>query len=134
MKNILIIDDSVEILDLLQEMLVKFGYDVRTAEGGVKGLAAYRSAPADVVLLDMFMPDKDGLETLRELRQLDPHARVIAMTGGGSFHDVGILKPASLMGANKLLFKPVTMAELKKAVEETLAEGAKGKGPAGSKA
>ena len=84
-------------------------------------MAAYREAPADVVLLDMFMPEKDGLETLRELRQLDPKVRVIAMTGGGSYHNVGILKPAMLMGASKLLFKPITIGELKTAIEETLA-------------
>jgi len=121
MATVLVIDDSVEMRDLLQEMLKALGHEAREAAGGAQGLASYRDAPADVVLLDMFMPDKDGLETLRELRQLDSHARVIAMTGGGSYHNVGILKPASLLGAGKLLFKPVTMDELRKAIEEVLA-------------
>ena len=121
MNSVLVIDDSIEMRELLQEMIKVLGYAVRAAAGGAQGVAAYREEPADVVILDMFMPDKDGLETLRELRQLDPAVRVIAMTGGGDFHNVGILKPASLMGASRLLFKPITMAELRKAIEAVLA-------------
>jgi len=121
MKSVLVIDDSDEIRELTRQILESFGYDVRQASNGVQGLAVYKAAPADVVLLDMFMPEKDGLETLRELRHFDPNARVIAMTGGGSYHNVGILKPAMLMGACKLLFKPITMAELQNAIEEALA-------------
>ena len=121
MNSVLVIDDSIEMRELLQEMIKVLGYAVRAAAGGAQGVAAYREEPADVVILDRFMPDKDGLETLRELRQLDPAVRVIAMTGGGDFHNVGILKPASLMGASRLLFKPITMAELRKAIEAVLA-------------
>ena len=121
MATVLVIDDSPEIRYLTRRILEMLGYEMREASDGVQGVAAYREAPADVVLLDMFMPEKDGLETLRELRQLDPKVRVIAMTGGGSYHNVGILKPAMLMGASKLLFKPITIGELKTAIEETLA-------------
>lgn len=122
MTTVLVIDDSVEIRELLQQMLKVLGYTTRVADGGAQGLASYREAPADVVLLDMFMPDMDGLETLRKLRQLDPGVRIIAMTGGGAFHNVGILKPASLMGANRLLFKPITMEEMRNAIEAVMAE------------
>ena len=122
MSSVLVIDDSVEIREILQQMLKSLGHESREFEDGAQGVASYRAQRADVVLLDMFMPDKDGLETLRELRQADPDVRVIAMTGGGAFHNVGILKPASLMGARQLLFKPITLAELRNAITAVLAE------------
>ena len=120
MASVLVIDDSTEIRELLCQLLAVLGYEAREVASGAEGIKSYQSAPADVVLLDMFMPDKDGLETLRELQQLDPNIRVIAMTGGGTFKNVGILKPALLLGACKLLYKPVTLAELRAAIEDVL--------------
>lgn len=121
MPRILVIEDSADIRTLIAGMLKPLGFEVREAEDGVQGLQAYREAPADLVLLDMFMPEKDGLETLRELRQLDPGARVVAMTGGGTRNNVNILKSARLLGASALLLKPFTTAQLRAVVTETLA-------------
>ena len=121
MTSVLLIDDDVEIRELLHQVLVSLGYDARTTETGAQGLDAFRASPADVVLLDMFMPDRDGLETLRDLRRINPNVRVIAMTGGGTYKNVGILKPALLLGARKLLYKPVTPTELRDAIEEVMA-------------
>jgi len=121
MTNVLVIDDNVDVRDLLCQLLASLGYQTRVAQDGAQGVKFYQEKPADVVLLDMFMPDKDGLETLRDLLQLDPNIRVIAMTGGGTFKNVGILKPAMLLGARRLLFKPVTLSELRVAIEETMA-------------
>lgn len=121
MTSVLVIDDSEEIRDLLSQILTSLGYVARAAETGMLGVKAFQDAPADVVLLDMFMPDRDGLETLRDLRRISPGVRVIAMTGGGAYKNVGILKPALLLGARKLLYKPVTPTELRDAVEEVMA-------------
>ncbi len=121
MTSVLVIDDNAEIRELLSQILATLGYEARAAETGALGLDAFRAAPADVVLLDMFMPDRDGLETLRDLRQSNPNVRVIAMTGGGAYKNVGILKPALLLGARKLLYKPVTPTELRDAIEEVMA-------------
>ena len=122
MTSILVIDDSPEIRDLIRQVLeTSSDYEVHEASDGVQGLVSYQASPADIVLLDMFMPEKDGLETLRELRQMDPNVRVIAMTGGGTYHNVSILKPAMLMGACKLLFKPITIVELQTAIKDVLA-------------
>jgi two-component system, chemotaxis family, chemotaxis protein CheY len=120
MTSVLVIDDSDEVRSLIGQVLAPLGYEIREAENGVKGLDAYKEAAADVVVLDMFMPEKDGLETLRDLRQFDPNVRVIAMTGGGTHSNMGILKPALLMGAAKLLFKPFTLTELRTVVAEAL--------------
>ncbi|MFZ4395794.1 MAG: response regulator [Kiritimatiellia bacterium] len=121
MASVLVIDDEADIRDLLRELLTVLGYEVRMAENGDQGLKSYLSEPADVVLMDMFMPDKDGLETLRDLLRHDPQARVIAMSGGGTRRNYGILKPASFMGARRMLCKPITVEELQTTVEETLA-------------
>jgi len=121
MTRVLVIDDNAEIREMLIQMLAMLGYEARATETGAQGVEMFRAAPANVVLLDMFMPDRDGLETLRDLRQIDPNVRVVAMTGGGAYKNVGILKPALLLGARKLLYKPVTSTELREAIEEVMA-------------
>jgi CheY-like chemotaxis protein len=82
MANVLVIDDDAGIRFLLHKCLTGDGHDVREAEDGVQGVRQYRADPADLVLCDVFMPRKEGLETIRELRTLDPRARIIAMSGG----------------------------------------------------
>ena len=121
MASVLIIDDSAEMREVLRLLLISLGHKVIEAESGAQGLRAYQTDPADVVLLDIFMPDKDGLETLRDLLQHDPNARVIAMTGGGTYKNMGILQPALLLGARKILYKPISPLELKATIEEALA-------------
>ena len=117
MASVLVIDDAVEVRMLLSRMLTLIGHEVSEAENGLHGLNAYKSAPTDIVLLDMFMPVMDGWETLRELLRHDPKARVIAMTGGGRYGQVDILKPALLMGACKMLHKPIELMLLQSAID-----------------
>jgi len=121
MKSVLVIDDDASIRDLLRQLLTSLGYKVSEAENGEQGLKSYQAEPTNVVLLDMFMPVKDGFETIRELLRHDPNVRVIAMTGGGMCKNVGILKPAMLMGARSLLYKPITLMELRSTIEKTIA-------------
>ena len=121
MKNVLVIDDSVEVLDLICLQLTALGYRARKAADGRQGLRSYQDAPAHVVLLDMFMPLKDGFETLVDLLKHDPHARVIAMTGGGRYRNFNITEPMILLGARKMLYKPLTVDKLQTALEEIMA-------------
>ena len=72
MTSILVIDDEETIRKSFCRLLRSHGYDVREAENGEQGLKAYQSSPADVVLLDVFMPVKDGIETLNALLLHDP--------------------------------------------------------------
>jgi CheY-like chemotaxis protein len=101
-------------------MLESQGHAVREACDGVQGLKAYREEAAQVVVLDMFMPEKDGLETLRELRQIDPEVRVLAISGGGARQNVQILQPAVRMGAAKALLKPFKLDDLLTALRDLL--------------
>lgn len=121
MTRVLVIDDEREIRTLLRLALESFGYEVREAENGEQGLKSCQEERPDVVLLDIFMPEKDGLETLRELRLINPDMRVIVMSGGGGQRNVGILRPAMLLGASRMLVKPFPLAQLQQIIAETLA-------------
>ncbi len=123
MADILVIEDDESVRCLVRRILERSGHCVREAENGAVGLKQYRAARADLVMLDMYMPEMDGLETLRELRLLDPVARVVAMSGGGSRNDVQVLRPATLMGATRALLKPFTLQELQGVVDEALRDG-----------
>ncbi|MEP6934926.1 MAG: response regulator, partial [Nitrospirota bacterium] len=122
MPSILIIDDDDSLRDGLHRTLRKEGYTIMEASGGGGGLKQLERSPVDLVLLDMFMPDKDGLETIRELRRTHPGIRIIAMSGGGFKGTVDVLHVAELLGARRTLAKPFTREELLDAVHETLVE------------
>jgi len=120
MTSVLVIDDDADIREMLGQLLSALGYKASAAENGQLGLKLYQSEPANVVLLDIFMPEKAGLDTLRDLLRHDPKARVIAMSGGGRFNRKEILEIAMYMGARKRLQKPFTSEELKAAIEEVI--------------
>src|SRR5262245_10101680 len=113
MASILVIDDDVQIQHLIQLTLQAAGHDVRCAGNGVKGLEAHRQQPADVVVCDLFMPEKDGLETIRELRRVSPRLKVIAISGGWArYTQADYLADAKRFGAMSALRKPFRPAEL----------------------
>jgi two-component system chemotaxis response regulator CheY len=109
---VLVIDDQPQIRGPICIKLLSLGYEVAEAENGVQGLARYRETRPDVVLLDIYMPEKDGFETLRDLLKFDPKATVLAMSGGGSYSHVQILQAVSHMGAKAVLAKPFTFDEM----------------------
>ena len=121
MASILVIDDEPAIRKAMNRLLSSLGHIVSEAENGKQGLKVYQSEPAEIVLLDIFMPVKDGLETLGELLLHDPKARVIAITGGGAYKNFDLMEPALLMGASKILHKPIDVLVLQSAIEEALA-------------
>src|SRR3954462_3398936 len=99
MTRILVIDDDEQFRCAIGEMLAQSHFNVVLAADAEDGLRIFRSEAVDLVIVDIWMPEKDGLETLMELRRIDPKAKVIAISGGGR---LGLLKPltwASLMGA-----------------------------------
>ena len=116
MASVLVIDDDASFRRAICRHLVSLGHEVCEAVDGKQGVKSYQSASADLVLLDMYMPELDGLETLEQLLRHDPKARVIAMTGGGIYKNVGVLEPAILLGARAMLFKPITADDLRVAI------------------
>lgn len=120
MPSILIIDDDDSLRDALRRTLHKEGYTIMEAIDGGQGLKQLEHSQADVILLDMFMPDKDGLETLGVLRRTHPGIRIIAMSGGGFQGKVDVLHVAKKLGARRTLTKPFTREQLLEAVREEL--------------
>ena len=120
MANILVVDDCPLFRAVVSSYLISLGHQVREAVDGVQGLKAYRSEPAEIVLLDAYMPEKDGVETLTELLRHDPKARVIAMSGGGLYGNMIVLQQLAMLGARATLDKPMTLHNLKSAIEEAL--------------
>jgi len=118
--RVLLVDDDAAILGLLRQMLENSGYEVETAANGKLAIAAFERQRADVVVCDLVMPEKEGLETIRRLRAIDATARIIAMSGyfAGQF-----LHTARLLGADATLPKPISGPELVRLLRQVLWEG-----------
>jgi DNA-binding response OmpR family regulator len=84
MTKILVIDDEQGIRHLLDTLLRRKGYDVVLADSGRQGLELFRRERPDVIVLDLKMPEMDGLTVLREIKNLDPGKPVIILTGAGT--------------------------------------------------
>jgi len=85
-------------------------------------LPPHASAPADVIITDIFIPDFDGIETIRELRRVAPGVKVIVVSGGDSTGTLNLLEDAKLLGADRAFHKPLKPEELLGAVREMLSE------------
>ena len=123
MATILLVEDDDGVRDILHKTLVAAGHDVEDAVNGAVAVAAYRRQPRDLVITDLVMPEKDGLETIMELRRLNPAVKIVAMSGGGRSLGLGqlYLESARSFGAARILAKPFTSAALLTAVADALA-------------
>jgi DNA-binding response OmpR family regulator len=121
MTRILLIDDNTTFRFLLRRYLERAGHQVLEATEGDEGLRQFRDAPADVVLFDLFMPGKEGLETIRELRQCSG-VPIIAITGDGPAYAASMLGLAEKLGANRTLLKPFDLETLLEALHDVLGE------------
>jgi DNA-binding response OmpR family regulator len=120
MHRVLIIDDEPHILLMLKKMLERSGYEVDLAANGVEGIDMFRKSNADLVITDIIMPEKEGLETIREMRRIKPDLKIIAMSGGGKVSADNYLEIARIFGASKIIEKPFTQKEIISAVRELL--------------
>jgi len=117
---ILVIDDDDQFRGMLREMLERAGYEVADAPNGKEGIRLYRENPADLVVTDIIMPEKEGIETIMDLRREFPEVKIIAMSGGGRIDPEEYLHMAEKLGAKRTFAKPVEREELLKAVGEVL--------------
>ena len=114
MASILIIDDDPQILVMLGQILEREGYEVVEASNGKEGLKLYRENPTDLVITDLIMPEKEGIETIMELRRNFQDVKIIAISGGGQIDAEQYLSMAQKLGVEKTFAKPVVRAELLK--------------------
>lgn len=112
MAHILVIDDRIEIRALTRTILEIAGHSVTVAEGGDAGLRQCARTTPDVVICDLFMPGRDGLETICELASSPLRPRILAISGGDAWHGLRLLPIATAMGADAFLAKPFSVSEL----------------------
>ena len=121
MTSILLIDDDEQLRTMLSVVLRRAGYEVQVAIDGIEASNFYRSHPTDLIITDLIMPGKEGLEIIMELRKDYPRAKIIAMSGGGRSGTMSYLKVAKAFGAQEVLEKPFPNQEILEAVRRVLA-------------
>lgn len=120
MTRILVVDDEELARFTLREVLESAGYDVAEAKNGRECVERQRATPFDLIVTDIIMPEKEGVETIIELRHDFPKLKIIAISGGGRTHNLDFLKLARQYGADAILAKPFTDDQLLEAVTEQL--------------
>src|SRR6266446_2725331 len=105
MRRILLVDDDEDFRKMLHKVLERAGYEVYAACNGKFVLDMYRQTPCDLILTDLIMPEKEGLETITELRRFNPRIKIIAMSGGGQFGSQCYLDAARTLGAKRTIAK-----------------------------
>ena len=122
MAKILVLDDEPSILLMIKKMLEKAGHEVEVALNGREGMILFEMNKPDLLITDIIMPEKEGLETIFELRRLHPDLKIIAISGGGRIGPDGYLPGAKLLGANAVFSKPLVPKEFINKVTELLDE------------
>lgn len=116
--RLLVADDDADMRQSMRLLLERAGHEVELAQDGARALELQRSRPADVLITDIFMPEKDGLETIERFRLEFPSVRIVAMSGGG-VHVKGdrYLTTAEVAGADAVLRKPFEKDALLEALQ-----------------
>ena len=120
MAKILVIDDDDTVRLSLRLALEDADHQVEEAGDGLEGLNRFQANPADLVITDIFMPEKEGLETIDEIKRLSPATKIIAISGGGRMDPQDYLETARQLGADQALFKPFDIAQLVAVVADLL--------------
>lgn len=112
MKKLLVIDDDEQFRTFMSEALNDKGYEVLTASEGNEGLKCIARQHPDLVITDIVMPEKEGVEMIMELQQSDSSIPIIAMSGGNLGNADSYLKMAKKLGASAVISKPFRLDEL----------------------
>jgi len=119
--RILLIDDDPDVLLAIEILLSHLGYTVETARNGSEGLKMFRANAPDLVLTDIIMPEQEGIETIIEMRRLQPNAKIVAMSGGGPMNRDSLLAMTLKLGASDTLAKPYDDEQLARVIERVMA-------------
>jgi len=122
MARILIIDDDPDMRSLLEHTLKSSGHEIEMAADGKEGLMLYDAKRPDIVITDLYMPTKGGLETIIELRRRSPQVPIIALSGTGAAEKM--LAIAQKFGAFAIIHKPFTAEELERVVRKAIGAAA----------
>ena len=120
MTAILVVDDQKELRAMMRRVLTAAGHEVAEAEDGDAALAAFRAHPPALVITDIIMPGKAGIEVIATMKRERPEVKVLAMSGGGRTHVMDFLAIAQKTGADATLEKPFRKSDLLARVAELL--------------
>ena len=118
--HILVVDDEEQVRNMIRTMLENVGYEVSEAPNGRVALRSHHDHPADLIITDLIMPEKEGIETIREIKRDFPEVKIIAISGGGVNKPAQYLDLAGKIGADLTLAKPFKRNELLQAVSTLL--------------
>ncbi|PHR27133.1 MAG: response regulator [Desulfotalea sp.] len=121
-QRILVIDDEPTVLDVIRKILEFAGYEVVVAQNGQQGVDLFREQPYDLVVTDMVMPVKDGLQTILDLRVDSPDVPIVAISGGGNISKERYLAVAGYLDRVETVAKPFSVEALTNAVKKMLGE------------
>ena len=120
MSAILVVDDDTSVLDVMSEMLRLEGHEVTVAENGRDAVGHVTAKAFDLVITDLIMPEKEGLETIADIRRASVNMPIIAISGGGRVGPNDYLETARFIGANATLAKPFARRDLITTVDSLL--------------
>lgn len=121
MARVLVIDDDSQVLGMLEKALQRAGYDVMATTRAQEAMTLFRKEPADLIITDIFMPEKEGLETILEFKREAPDVKIIAISGGSQhITSFNCLQAAKNLGADSSLAKPFSRKKLLDVVSELL--------------
>ena len=112
MAKVLVIDDEKVVRELARRMLESDHHTMVEAVDGVEGIKVFQEEQPDVVVTDIIMPNADGLEVVRRILEINPKAKIVAMSGGGRIGDETYLKYAKKFGVTAVLSKPFSPDQL----------------------
>lgn len=119
-KRILVIDDELQIRLMLRQAIEKAGFEVDDAPDGREGIDAFKRKKADLIITDIIMPEKEGIETIMAFKRIDPGVKIIAISGGGRIQSEDYLNIATKVGASYSFSKPFSIIELLAKINELL--------------
>jgi CheY-like chemotaxis protein len=121
MARILVVDDEAAIREVIVRVLEAEDHVAYCAADGIECLRALENTPVDLIILDVFMPKQDGIETLRQVRRSNPDTRILVMSTSGQVGKFDPLEAALKLGADAVLEKPFNTGRLRRAVRDVLA-------------
>ncbi len=119
-QRILVVDDDEGVRAFLCHILEREGYEVVAASDGEMALEKFREDPADLIITDIIMPKKEGIELILDFRSHNPEIPIIAISGGGRINPDDYLKTAELIGAQRAIAKPINRKEIMEAIKELI--------------
>jgi len=117
---VLIVDDDPQMLRLLTDVVELDNHDVLLAQDGSLAVDYFEHQQPDLMITDILMPNKEGLELISEVREKFPKTKIIAYSGGGSSDPESYLEFATGMGADRVFSKPMPLAELREEIKGLL--------------